>query len=127
MSLGGTGLAFYTATPSGGTIVVLAVAVFVVAAGWTASRRRVLGRRHAPVEGHDAHEHGVRCGHPAVPHGDHVDYVHAGHRHAQHGQHYDDHDDHHDDTGHDDPGHDGPGPDGSGHDDALPAAPRPGR
>ena len=37
------------------------------------------------------HEHGERCGHPAVTHGDHVDYVHDGHRHAAHGDHYDEH------------------------------------
>ena len=37
------------------------------------------------------HEHGVECGHPAIPHGDHVDYVHDGHLHAAHEGHYDEH------------------------------------
>jgi zinc transport system permease protein len=37
------------------------------------------------------HQHGDRCGHRAVRHGDHFDYVHDGHRHATHGEHYDEH------------------------------------
>src|SRR5262245_28686245 len=33
-------------------------------------------------EGHDEeHMHGPRCGHDAVPHGDHVDYLVEGHLH----------------------------------------------
>jgi hypothetical protein len=39
----------------------------------------------------DAHAHGPRCGHPAVPHGDHVDYLVDGHLHHPHGDHCDDH------------------------------------
>lgn len=37
------------------------------------------------------HAHGPRCGHDAVPHGDHVDYLVAGHLHHPHGSHCDDH------------------------------------
>jgi hypothetical protein len=41
---------------------------------------------------HDSdHTHGPRCGHEAVPHGDHVDYLVAGHLHHPHGEHCDDH------------------------------------
>lgn len=41
---------------------------------------------------HDAaHVHGPRCGHEAVPHGDHVDYLVAGHLHHQHAGHCCDH------------------------------------
>lgn len=36
-----------------------------------------------------AHQHGVGCGHVAVPHGDHVDYAHEGHLHRMHEGHAD--------------------------------------
>jgi zinc transport system permease protein len=84
----------------GPTIVVLALAGFVLA--WPVGvllRRRALQRApfaevepasHEQTEEHP-HQHGPDCGHLAVPHGDHVDYVHDGHRHAPHGQHYDEH------------------------------------
>nr|WP_233150123.1 metal ABC transporter permease [Kineosporia sp. A_224] len=90
VSTGGTTLSYYADTPSGGTIVLLAIAVFVVAtvAAWL--RGVVHGRRHHDEREH-RHEHGPECGHEAVPHRDHVDYVHDGHRHAAHGAHYDDH------------------------------------
>ena len=39
----------------------------------------------------DGHVHGVDCGHPAVPHGDHVDYLVDGHLHHPHGGHCDNH------------------------------------
>jgi zinc transport system permease protein len=91
VSVGGIGASFYTGTPSGGTIVVLAVAVFVAASVLSAVRERLLRRRHRAVEGHHEHEHSEHCGHPAVAHGDHVDYVHGGSRHAVHGGHYDEH------------------------------------
>ena len=89
----------------GPSIVLLSLAGFV--ATWPIGiwlRRRV--RLQAPFlavdppiheqsddeHGHDhSHEHGPRCGHPAVEHGDHVDYIHDGHRHAPHGGHYDEH------------------------------------
>lgn len=43
-------------------------------------------------EGHDAaHKHGEKCGHDAVPHGDHTDYIVSGHLHSP----CEDHCDHH--------------------------------
>jgi hypothetical protein len=42
--------------------------------------------------GHDAtHVHGIGCGHPAVPHGDHIDYLVDGHLHHPHDGHCDFH------------------------------------
>jgi zinc transport system permease protein len=70
------------------------VGLFVVTAVVTGIVARVGGRRHDVAERHE-HEHGVECGHPAVPHGDHVDYVHDGHLHAAHEGHYDEHGVHH--------------------------------
>lgn len=97
----GVAVSFDAATPPGPTIVLLALAGFVLAApvGAVLAWQRA---RHAPFDEvpelaeHDRaeqhpHEHGPGCGHPAVQHGDHVDYVHHGHRHAAHGQHYDEH------------------------------------
>ncbi|WP_226344188.1 metal ABC transporter permease [Agilicoccus flavus] len=91
-SLGGVAASYALSTPSGGTIVLLAIGMFVACAVGDALRRR-LGARHRPAELHD-HEHGPDCGHDAVPHDDHLDYVHDGHRHAHHGDHYDEHSDH---------------------------------
>ncbi|MFP5334488.1 MAG: metal ABC transporter permease [Actinomycetes bacterium] len=93
-SVGGVAVSYYADTPSGGTIVLLGIAVFLLAVSWRAVRDVVAARRHRGAEGHAAHEHGPDCGHPAVPHEDHVDYVHDGHRHAPHGDHYDEHGDH---------------------------------
>ena len=90
VSVGGTVTSFYADTPSGGTIVLLAIAVFVAAAVGSAAREALHTRRRHHVEAH-RHEHGPGCGHEALPHGDHVDYVHDGHRHAPHGAEYDDH------------------------------------
>ncbi len=90
VSVGGTGLSFYADTPSGGTIVLLAIAVFVVASVGAALREGLHARRRHHAHAH-GHEHGPGCGHEAVPHGDHVDYVHDGHRHAVHGAQYDEH------------------------------------
>jgi zinc transport system permease protein len=103
-SLGGVMTSFYAATAPGATIVVLALAGFV--ATWPVGavlrhRRRLVAPFEDPdpfavpavhtTAGTHPHEHGDRCGHPAVVHGDHVDYVHDGHRHAAHGDHYDEH------------------------------------
>jgi zinc transport system permease protein len=94
-SVGGVALSYPLNTPSGGTIVLLAVGLFVVTAVVTSVVARTGSRRHEVAETH-AHEHGVECGHPAVTHGDHVDYVHDGHLHAAHEGHYDEHGVHHD-------------------------------
>jgi zinc transport system permease protein len=91
----------------GATIVVLALAGFVVAAtaGTLVRRRRGLV---APLSDEEpevglpepephvvssvhGHAHAPECGHPVVEHGDHVDYVHDGHLHAAHGDHWDEH------------------------------------
>ena len=84
-------LSYQADTPSGGTIVVLAILVFVAASIGRAVVTRVRAKRHERAEIH-AHEHGPECGHPAVPHHGHLDYLHDGHRHAPHEGHYDEHD-----------------------------------
>lgn len=89
-SVGGVVASFHLDTPSGGTIVVLAVTVFAVLAVGDSLRRLLHSRRHVYAELHD-HEHGEGCGHPAVKYDDHVDYLHDGHLHAPHGDHYDEH------------------------------------
>jgi len=90
VSVVGTGVSFYADTPSGGTIVLLAIAVFLAAVALSWARSALHARRQHDVDDH-RHEHGPGCGHEAVLHGDHLDYVHDGHRHAAHGAHYDDH------------------------------------
>src|SRR4051794_1755713 len=90
VSVTGTASSYYLETPSGGTIVLLAVAVFIVAALAATTLRAAHARRHHSAAEHQ-HEHGVDCGHEIVAHDDHLDYVHDGHRHAAHGAHYDDH------------------------------------
>jgi zinc transport system permease protein len=90
VSLVGTAGSYYADTPSGGSIVLLAITVFLLATAW-ARVRRTAHRRHHHLAVEHRHEHGPGCGHPAVPHGDHLDYLHDGHRHAVHGAHYDDH------------------------------------
>lgn len=92
-SVGGVVLSFYAETPSGGTIVLLAIGVFLVASVASGVVHRIRRVSHDRAERHD-HEHGPKCGHPAIPHNDHVDYLHDGHRHAPHGDHYDEHDQH---------------------------------
>ncbi len=89
-SVGGVVLSYRMDTASGGTIVLLAIALFLVAMAVGTVLRLVARRRHLRAERH-AHEHGPACGHEAVPHGDHVDYLHDGHRHAAHEGHYDEH------------------------------------
>jgi zinc transport system permease protein len=86
----GVVVSFYANTPSGGTIVLLAIALFLVTIAGTSALRRL--RRHQAAEAEDhPHEHGPGCGHEAIVHEDHVDYLHGGHRHAAHGPHYDEH------------------------------------
>ena len=98
-SVSGVVLSYYAETPSGGTIVLLAIAAFLVAAVGTSAAARLQARRHRRAERHE-HEHGLGCGHEAVAHGDHVDYLHDGHRHAAHQGHYDEHDLAHGDAEH---------------------------
>ncbi|HET8600485.1 MAG TPA: metal ABC transporter permease [Segeticoccus sp.] len=90
-SIGGVGVSFYAATPSGGTIVILTILIFLALSAGAGLMHRLRAAGHHEAEQHD-HEHGPGCGHPAVAHDDHVDYLHDGHRHAPHGAHYDEHD-----------------------------------
>jgi len=90
-SVGGVTTSFYADTPTGGTIVLLAIALFLAASSYSAMHNRIAGRRHLEAELHE-HEHGPDCGHPAIEHDRHVDYLHDGHRHAPHEGHYDEHD-----------------------------------
>jgi zinc transport system permease protein len=89
-SVGGVMASFYADTAPGGTIVLLAIALFLLAASYSALRGRITRRRHKEAEQHE-HEHGPYCGHPAIEHEHHVDYLHDGHRHAPHEGHYDEH------------------------------------
>lgn len=81
---------YYLDTPPGGTVVLVAVAAFLLAA-FAGSAARSVRARHARRVTHHAHEHRDGCGHPAVPHGDHVDYLHDGELHAPHHDHWDAH------------------------------------
>ncbi len=90
VSTGGVVLSYQAETPSGGTIVLLSIALFALAAGWAGLRGRLRRDRHDEAEDH-LHRHGPGCGHEEVLHDDHLDYVHDGHRHAAHGGHYDEH------------------------------------
>ncbi len=89
-AVGGVVLSYFADTPSGGTIVCLSIALFLVTAVSRALVDRLRRRGHREAERHP-HEHGPGCGHEAVAHEDHVDYVHDGHRHAPHEEHYDEH------------------------------------
>lgn len=92
-SVGGVLISYEAETPSGGTIVLVAIAGFLLVSTATAVAARWRRAAHARAETH-AHEHGPGCGHPAVVHDDHVDYLHDGHRHAPHAGHYDEHGEH---------------------------------
>ncbi|XVX19930.1 metal ABC transporter permease [Actinomycetota bacterium] len=89
-AVGGVLTSYFAATPSGGTIVLFAIAAFILAALAHGLLRRLDARAHEAAERHD-HEHGPGCGHEAIVHDDHVDYLHDGHRHAPHQGHYDEH------------------------------------
>jgi zinc transport system permease protein len=98
VSVSGTTASYYAGTPSGGTIVLLAIALFLLVTAGVALRGATGRRRHrrrSDVHVAHPHEHGSGCGHEPVPHGDHVDYDHDGHLHAPHrttdGVHYDEH------------------------------------
>lgn len=90
-SVGEVTASFSADTAPGGTIVLLAIAHFLVAASYGALRGRITGRWHNEAKQHE-HEHGPHCGHPAIEHEHHVDYLQHGHRHAPHEGHYDEHD-----------------------------------
>ena len=90
-SVGGVTMSYYLDTPAGGTIVLLAIALFLLAASYSSVHDRFARRRHLEAELHE-HEHGPNCGHQSLEHNDHVDYLHDGHRHAPHQGHYDEHD-----------------------------------
>jgi len=104
-SLSGVLFSAYVDVAPGATIVLIALAGFVLAwpVGMLLRRRQrmtepfamtpgaVQETEHTAVPEDHTHRHGDDCGHLAVPHGDHVDYVHDGHRHAPHGSHYDEH------------------------------------
>jgi zinc transport system permease protein len=98
VSVTGTAASYYTGTPSGGTIVLLAIGLFLAVTAAVTIRDALGQRRHrrrATIHAAHPHEHGDGCGHPPVVHGDHVDYDHDGHLHAPHptgtGVHYDEH------------------------------------
>ena len=92
-SVGGVTTAYYADTPAGGTIVLLAIALFMAASSYSAMHDRIARRQHLEAERHE-HEHGANCGHLVIEHDNHVDYLHDGHRHAPHQGHYDEHDPH---------------------------------
>ncbi|MTB71389.1 metal ABC transporter permease [Arsenicicoccus sp. MKL-02] len=96
---GGVALSYELDTPSGGTIVLLVLAVFVALSLVAAVAHAVGARHHRYAEMH-VHEHEPACGHQQVEHGDHVDYLHDGHLHAPHGDHYDEHHEHHEHYAH---------------------------
>ncbi len=86
VSVAGVWSSYYLATPSGGSIVLLAVAVFIISAVARAVTDRV--RRAPAAILHGDHEHGPGCGHEPVEHDGHVDYLHDGEWHAPHEEHY---------------------------------------
>lgn len=90
VSVGGVTTSFYAGTPSGATIVLLAIGLFTVVVVATSVGQMLRRGHHDEAEDH-LHEHGPGCGHEEVPHDDHTDYLHGGHRHAAHGAHYDEH------------------------------------
>lgn len=100
VAFGGTVGSYYWNTASGATIVVCAIAVFLLTWPLTTLRhRRLAVLERQEQEQHDEQDH-VICEEPphshdgyhvAIQHGDHVDYLHDGHRHAPHGDHFDEH------------------------------------
>lgn len=89
-AVAGVVTSYYAGTPSGGTIVLILIAIFLVTAGTAALSARLATRSHRRAARHH-HEHGPGCGHEAIEHDGHVDYLHDGHRHAAHQGHYDEH------------------------------------
>lgn len=100
VAVGGTIGSVALDTASGATIVLSAIAVFVLSlpvAGVLKNRRARLAAE--TVEQVEAAQHHVVAAdacddpgsHEAIWHRDHVDYLHDGHRHAPHGDHFDEH------------------------------------
>lgn len=92
-SVGGVAISYQLDLPSGGTIVLVTLALYLLVAllGAALHRARVGRHRRSHTDEHHTHEHHPECGHPMVRHGDHVDYRHGGHLHHPHGDHYDEH------------------------------------
>lgn len=89
-SVGGVVTSFHADTPSGATIVLLTIGVFIASATIATALRAVRQRRHVAATSHE-HVHWEECGHDVILHGDHLDFVHDGHRHARHDDHWDEH------------------------------------
>ncbi|GAA3681247.1 metal ABC transporter permease [Yimella lutea] len=85
----GVAASYQLDTPSGGTVVLTAVLIFIVVSLVAAARRAIILRRARA--GTHPHRHYDGCGHDAVLHADHVDYLHDGHHHAAHDDHWDEH------------------------------------
>lgn len=81
---------YYLNTPPGATVVLVAVAIFLVASITASAVFSVRSRRARRLPHHE-HEHGDGCGHVKIAHGDHIDYLHDGELHAPHGDHWDAH------------------------------------
>lgn len=90
-AVGGVTLSYSHDLPSGGTIVLVTVAIYaaVIVATEVMHRVRIGRHRRATTSEHHEHEHHPDCGHTPVPHGDHVDYLHGDHLHHPHAGHYD--------------------------------------
>ena len=101
-AVAGVVTSYYAETPSGGTIVLILIALFIGTVLVATVVGRLAARSHRHAERHD-HEHGPDCGHEAILHDDHVDYLHDGHRHAAHREHYDEHHPHEHHAGADEP------------------------
>ncbi len=87
-------------TPSGATIIMATIAIFLVSLPFsTLIKRRQVAAAKAdagvPYEAShvmaEPHDHLDTTGREAVLHRDHVDYLHDGHRHAPHDDHFDEH------------------------------------
>lgn len=85
-SVGGVVLSYSLGTPSGGSIVLLAIGVFVVVAMVAALRERLLRRSRIVV--HDDHQHSADCGHQWRQTDEGIEYLHDGSWHAPHDRHY---------------------------------------
>lgn len=100
-AVGGVVASYYLNAAPGATIVLAAIALFILSwpvASLTARRRAAVRTveeveqlPHEPTPLPHPHVHSENCGHTPIQHEDHLDYVHDGHRHAAHDDHYDEH------------------------------------